>query len=59
VTGTSAAGLLIICAVIVLGLATWLVLVFKADLLKRAREVGIKGRSSMSKSDLIKALRDH
>lgn len=31
----------------------------KADLLKRAREVGIKGRSSMSKSELIKALRNH
>jgi hypothetical protein len=30
-TGTSAAGLLIICAVIVLGLATWLVLVFWAS----------------------------
>jgi hypothetical protein len=31
----------------------------KADLVKRAREVGIKGRSTMSKSELIKALRNH
>jgi hypothetical protein len=31
----------------------------KADLLKRAREIGIKGRSSMSKSQLIDALRNH
>lgn len=31
----------------------------KADLLKRAREIGVKGRSSMSKSQLIDALRDH
>ena len=31
----------------------------KADLLKRAREIGIKGRSSMSKSQLIGALRNH
>ncbi len=29
------------------------------DLRKRAAEVGIDGRSSMSKSQLIKALRDH
>jgi hypothetical protein len=31
----------------------------KSDLLKRAREIGIKGRSSMSKSELIGALRNH
>jgi hypothetical protein len=31
----------------------------KTDLLKRAREIGIKGRSSMSKAQLVKALRDH
>lgn len=31
----------------------------KADLLKRAREIGIKGRSSMSKAELIGALRNH
>ncbi len=31
----------------------------KADLVKRAREVGVKGRSSMSKSELINALRNH
>jgi hypothetical protein len=31
----------------------------KADLVKRAREIGIKGRSSMSKDQLIAALRDH
>ena len=31
----------------------------KADLMKRARQVGIKGRSSMSKSELISALRNH
>lgn len=31
----------------------------KEDLLKRAREVGIEGRSKMSKADLVKALRDH
>lgn len=31
----------------------------KEDLLKRAREIGIQGRSTMSKQDLIKALRDH
>ena len=29
----------------------------KADLIKRAREIGLKGRSTMNKSDLIKALR--
>ena len=31
----------------------------KTDLLKRAREIGIKGRSSMSKSQLVNALRNH
>ena len=31
----------------------------KQDLVQRAREIGIKGRSTMSKADLIKALRDH
>ena len=31
----------------------------KADLVKRAREIGIKGRSTMSKDHLIKALRNH
>jgi len=31
----------------------------KADLVKRAKEIGIKGRSSMSKSQLITALRNH
>lgn len=31
----------------------------KEDLLRRAREIGIRGRSSMSKSQLVKALRDH
>jgi hypothetical protein len=30
----------------------------KADLVKRAREVGIKGRSSMTKSQLVDALRN-
>ena len=31
----------------------------KQDLLKRAKEIGIKGRSSMSKQQLISALRNH
>jgi hypothetical protein len=31
----------------------------KNDLLARAREIGVKGRSTMTKSQLIKALRDH
>jgi hypothetical protein len=31
----------------------------KADLLSRAREIGIRGRSSMSKKQLIDALRNH
>jgi hypothetical protein len=31
----------------------------KRDLTQRAKEIGIKGRSSMSKPELIKALRDH
>jgi hypothetical protein len=31
----------------------------KQDLVKRAREIGIKGRSTMSKSELVKALREH
>jgi hypothetical protein len=31
----------------------------KQDLLKRAREIGIKGRSAMSKKQLIDALRNH
>lgn len=31
----------------------------KDDLLARAREIGVRGRSSMSKAELIKALRDH
>jgi hypothetical protein len=31
----------------------------KKDLVEKARKVGIKGRSTMSKSELIKALRNH
>jgi hypothetical protein len=31
----------------------------KQDLVKRAKEIGIKGRSKMSKAELVKALRDH
>ena len=31
----------------------------KKDLLQRAREIGIKGRSMMSKQQLASALRDH
>lgn len=31
----------------------------KQDLVKRAKEIGIRGRSTMSKADLVKALRDH
>jgi hypothetical protein len=31
----------------------------KQDLVKRAREIGIKGRSAMSKPELVKALRNH
>lgn len=31
----------------------------KQDLIKRAREIGIKGRSTMSKSELVRALRNH
>ncbi len=30
-----------------------------ADLRKRASQIGVSGRSSMSKSQLVKALRDH
>jgi hypothetical protein len=31
----------------------------KPDLVRRAREIGIKGRSTMTRAELIKALRDH
>jgi hypothetical protein len=31
----------------------------KADLVRRARDIGIKGRSSMTKAQLISALRNH
>jgi general stress protein YciG len=31
----------------------------KQDLVRRAKEIGIKGRSTMSKAQLVKALRDH
>jgi hypothetical protein len=31
----------------------------KQDLVKRAREIGIKGRSTMTKTELIKVLRNH
>ncbi len=31
----------------------------KADLMTRAREIGIRGRSTMTKSQLVDALRDH
>jgi hypothetical protein len=31
----------------------------KRELTERAREIGLKGRSSMSKAQLISALRDH
>ncbi len=31
----------------------------KEDLQKRAAEIGIEGRSKMSKNDLVKALRNH
>jgi Rho termination factor, N-terminal domain len=31
----------------------------KEDLVKRAREIGIKGRSTMTKKELINALRNH
>ncbi|HEV3382461.1 MAG TPA: Rho termination factor N-terminal domain-containing protein [Trebonia sp.] len=29
------------------------------DLVQRAREIGVKGRSSMSKAQLVNALRGH
>jgi Rho termination factor, N-terminal domain len=31
----------------------------KQDLVKRAREIGIRGRSRMRKAELVEALRDH
>jgi hypothetical protein len=31
----------------------------KEDLVKRAREIGVKGRSAMTKAQLIDALRNH
>jgi hypothetical protein len=31
----------------------------KGDLYRQAKKVGIKGRSDMSKSELVKALRNH
>jgi len=31
----------------------------KQDLVKRAAEIGIKGRSKMSKAELVEALRNH
>ncbi len=31
----------------------------KQDLVRRAKEIGIKGRSKMTKGELVKALRDH
>lgn len=31
----------------------------KKDLVEKAKEVGIRGRSTMSKSELVKALRNH
>jgi thiamine pyrophosphate-dependent acetolactate synthase large subunit-like protein len=31
----------------------------KEDLVKRAREIGVKGRSTMTKAQLINALRNH
>ena len=31
----------------------------KADLLKEAREIGISGRSTMNKADLVRAIRSH
>jgi hypothetical protein len=31
----------------------------KQELVQRAREIGIKGRSKMTKAELVKALRDH
>ncbi|GAB3968602.1 hypothetical protein GCM10029978_038340 [Actinoallomurus acanthiterrae] len=31
----------------------------KNDLMDKARQIGIKGRSSMTKDQLVKALRDH